>query len=166
MCREGEVGRIVGKETGKLKKAVVLTLALVLVLGSVGLVGCGGGGGGSEGGDGGASGGLSWSDMPVYSGANQVAKGSWSLPASEGDWATAEWRYYETTDSVEGVVAYYKSQMTGNGWQGQSWMDIEMPQKMSWGFYTKNSEQDGAMVWVYRDNEEGKTVIALMRSVK
>jgi len=43
-----------------------------------------------------STGGLTWNDMPVYSGAKQVTKGSWSIPPAEGDYSKVEWRYYET----------------------------------------------------------------------
>jgi len=160
-----------------LKKVISVALALVLMLGCVGLVACGGGGG--EGGtapppsNGGVTapsegeatppsgGGLTWNDMPVYSGAKQVQKGSWSIPSEEGEWSKMEWRYYETKDSVSKVTSFYKSQMPGKGWQETTWMEIE---EMSWGYYSKNNEQDGAIVSIGFD--EGKTFIALMRATQ
>ena len=158
-----------------MKKVVSLVLVVAIMLSSVGLVACGGGGGAtppppSEGEAAPPSEeeptptpaeGLSWNDMPVYSGAKQVTKGSWTVPPAEGEWSKVEWRYYETGDSVSEVVAFYKSQMPGKGWQEMAWM--EMPE-VSWGYYGKNDEQDGAMVWTGSD--DGKTFIALMRASK
>jgi len=159
-----------------LKKVVSLVLVVAVMLSSVGLVACGGGEGvtpppPSEGEtapppseeeapppSGGA---VTWNDVPIYSGAKQVTKGSWTIPPEEGEWSKVEWRYYETGDSVSTVVAFYKSQMPGKGWQELVWMEME---EVSWGYYGKNDEQDGAMVWTGSD--EGKTFIAIMRATK
>lgn len=107
------------------------------------------------------SGGLTWNDIPVYSGAKQVTKGSWSIPPSEGDYSKVEWRYYETGDSLDAVASFYKSKMPDNGWEEMGWMEV--PQ-MKWGGYSKNNENDAATVWVGSDN--GETAIALMRASK
>lgn len=106
-------------------------------------------------------GGLTWNDMPIYGGADQIQKGSWSIPADEGDYSKVEWRYYETGDSIEDVVDFYKDKMPDNGWQEMMWMDV---MEAAWGFYTKNNEKDGAYVWMMED--EGNTVIALMRATE
>lgn len=161
-----------------MKKLISLVLVLVMMLGCVGLVACGGGEedvtapppsevevtapppseekptpppGGV----------LTWSDMPIYSGAKQVQKGSWSIPPAEGEWSKVEWRYYETGDSVDKVAAFYKSRMPGKGWEEMGWMEM---QEMNWGIYNKNNEQDAAMVWIGSD--DGKTALALMRATK
>jgi len=156
-----------------LKKVISLALVLVLLLGCIGLAACGGGeegtpppnGEATPPSNGGAAppsgGGLTWNDMPVYSGAKQVQKGSWSIPPEQGEWSKMEWRYYETGDSSSKAASFYKSQMPGEGWQEMAWMEVE---EVSWGYYSKNDEQDGAMVWVGSD--EGKTSIALMRATQ
>lgn len=106
--------------------------------------------------------GLTWNDMPVYSGAGQIQKGTWSIPpADDADYAEYEWRYYESSASQADVAAYYKSQMPGKGWGQQAWMDMG---EVSWGMYYKNDEKDAAMVWV--SNQDGKTAIALWRATK
>jgi len=143
-----------------LKKVISLVTVVAMMLGSVGLVACGG----EE-----VvttpppppAGGLTWNDMPVYPGVNQVQKGAWSIPPEEGEWSRVEWRYYETGDSVSTVAAFYKSQMPGKGWEETFWMEMD---EMRWGYYSKNNEQDAAMVWVGSD--EGKTFIALMRATE
>jgi hypothetical protein len=99
--------------------------------------------------------------MPAYSGADQVEKGSWAIPPEEGDWSQVEWRYYETGDGMAAVAASLRSQMTGKGWQETAWMEM---QEMSWGYYSKNDEQDAAMIWV--GSEEDKAFIALMRATE
>jgi hypothetical protein len=99
--------------------------------------------------------------MPVYAGAGQIQKGSWSIPPAEGDYAKFEWRYYESSASLDQVSAFYKSEMPAKGWAEQGWMEV---QEMHWGMYNKNNENDAAMVWV--TNQEGKTVIAMWRASK
>jgi len=155
----------------KMKKAISLALVLIMMLSCISLVACGGGeeeaptptptpSPTSEPATTPPSGsGLTWNDMPVYSGAGQVQKGTWAIPPAEGEWSKVEWRYYETGGSVSEVVTFYKSQMPGNGWQETMWMEM---QEMSWGVYNKNNEQDAAMVWI--GSEEGKTFFALMRA--
>jgi len=150
----------------KMKKAISLALVLIMMLSCISLVACGGGeeeaptpSPTSEPATTPSGSGLTWNDMPVYSGTGQVQKGSWSIPPAEGEWLKVEWRYYETSDSINAVATFYKSQMPGNGWQETMWMEI---QEMSWGIYNKNDEQDAAMVWI--GSEEGKTFFALMRA--
>ena len=156
-----------------MKKVISLVLVVVMMLGCIGLVACGGG---EEVGqppteeeeappteeEAPPSGvGLTWADMPVYPGANQVTQATWSIPQEEGDFSKIEWRYYETGDSVSTVTDFYKSEMPGKGWEETFWMETD---EMRWGYYAKNNEQDGAMVWVGFD--EGKTFIALMRATE
>lgn len=160
-----------------MRRTISLLLVVVITLGCIGFAACGDGEekettpppsseqtnnqtpqqaeSSTSGGD------LSWSDVPVYSGAKQVQKGSWSIPPAEGDYSKVEWRYYETSDNVSNVVSFYKDKMPGKGWEQMGWM--EMPE-MNWGMYNKNNEQDAAMVWIC--SEDGKTFIALMRASK
>ena len=159
-----------------MKKILSLLLVLILVLAGISLVACGG----EEEGENiptpstseptGApekepttpsAGRLTWNDMPVYSGAKQVQKGSWSIPPAEGDYSKMEWRYYETGDNLDAIATFYRAQMPAKGWEEMGWMEV--PQ-MKWGMYNKNNENDAAMVWVASD--EGKGIIALMRAAK
>ena len=104
--------------------------------------------------------GFTWNDIPVYGGAKQLQEMNWSIPPAEGDYTEVEWRYYETNDSPASVLAYYKSNMPGNGWgEHEGWM--EMPE-LTMGIYSKNNEKDSAIIWIAA--EEGKTVFALMRA--
>jgi len=89
-----------------MKKLMSLVLVLVMVLACVSFVACGGAGG-----DGAApapegeatppsgGGGFTWNDMPAYSGASHMVKGSWATPPEQGEWQRVEWRYYESGDS-------------------------------------------------------------------
>ena len=146
---------------------------MLLLLGCVGLVACGGGeeNGTEETSNGDTtlpaddepapSGTLTWSDIPTYPGATVAQKGSWAIPAEQGEWSKMEWRYYETRDTADDVAAFYKSRMPGNGWNETMWMEAE---GMAWAYYTKNGENDGAMFW--SASEEGETFFALMRATK
>jgi len=159
-----------------LKKVLSLVLVVVMMLGCIGFVACGGGEGEttpppSNGETAPPSNGettpppsgvgLTWADIPVYPGANQIQEMTWTIPSEEGEWTKMEWRYYETGASVSAVATFYKSQMPGKGWQETFWMEVE---EMQWGWYSKNNEQDGAIVSI--NSEEGKTFIALMRATE
>ena len=162
-----------------MKKAALITFGLIVALSCIGLVACGGdNGNGAEPTDTATptttptatttptttpSSGLTWEDIPLYSGASQVQKGSWALPAEQGEWSKVEWRYYETNDSTDDVASFYKSNMPGKGWDEMMWMEAE---GIAWAYYTKNSEKDGAMFWCSLDEEENKTLFALMRATQ
>ena len=108
-----------------------------------------------------AGGGLNWNDMPVYSGATNIQSASWAVPPAGGDYSKVEWRYYTSGDSISAVASFYKAQMPGQGWQQTAWIDT---QQGSWGSFTKNNEQDAALVWI--GPGEGNTSIALMRATE
>jgi hypothetical protein len=160
-----------------MKRVISFILVMILLAGCVGLVACGTKKGGETETPTStptptptttptstttpSGGGLTWNDMPIYSGAGQIQKGSWSIPPAEGDYSKFEWRYYEVKDSLDKVAAFYKSQMPAKGWEEQAWMEV---QEVNWGMYNKNDEKDAAMVWV--SSQEGKTVIALWRGTK
>jgi hypothetical protein len=158
-----------------LKKVISLVLVVVMMLGCIGFVACGGGDGGTTPPSNGetappsngettlppTTGSVTWNDMPVYPGANQIEEMTWTIPSEDEEWSKAEWRYYETSASVSEVAAFYKSGMPGKGWQEPAWMDMV---EMQWGYYSKNNEQDVAMVWI--SSEEGKTGFALMRATQ
>ena len=79
------------------------------------------------------------------------------MPPTAG-YAKAEVRVYETNDSLAKIVAFYKEQMPAKGWEETQWLDT--PQ-FSNGAYSKNGENDLALVWVF--SQEGKTEVMLMR---
>ena len=109
----------------------------------------------------GGGGGLTWNDMPVYGGADQIQRGSWSIPVDEGDYSEVEWRFYETGADVDDVINFYKDKMPDNGWDELMWMDM---QETAWAYYSKNNEQDIAAIWVMPDN--GDTIFGLMRATE
>jgi len=150
-----------------------VVLVVVVVLLSAAFVGCGGAAPSAEGpapsdtapetpsgsGTPSSTGGLAWNDVPVYPGAGQVARGSWVEPQQDaGELSRVEWRHYQTGDSKSKVFAYYQSAMPGKGWQMMMEMDMG---ELSWLVYTKNDEKDVA--WVYVAEDDGKTLLHLMR---
>ena len=163
-----------------MKKLIYLALALILMIGTIGLSACGGNGGetdnspeaapadetpasNDETGEPSSGDGMTWSDIPVYPGADQSQQASWTMaiPADEEGWSDVAWRYYETSDSSNDVIDFYKDEMPDNGWDEMSWMEAS---GYAVGYYVKNNEQDGAMFWC--GEEDGKTVFALMRSAQ
>lgn len=145
-----------------MKKVMPLLLILLMMLGFSWLVACGGGSESPS-----SVAGLNWDDIPVYAGAKQIQEANWTIPPTEGDWSKVEWRYYrmddvnEMTENVRMVTMFYKMEMPKNGWKEIEQMQT---QDMSWGYYTKNNEKDGATVWI--GNDDGKAVFAIMRATK
>ena len=56
----------------------------------------------------GGGGGLTWNDMPIYGGADQIEEFSMSFAPDEADYSEFEWRYYETGADVGDVINFYK----------------------------------------------------------
>lgn len=105
--------------------------------------------------------GLTWDDIPIYRGLQNVQQASYTIPPTQGDYAKFEWRYYESSDSVENIASFYKKEMPARGWTEAGWMEV--PQ-MNYGIYNKNDEKDAAMVMV--SSQGGKTVVALWRATQ
>jgi len=151
------------------KRAIALVLVSVMAFSCVGLIACGDGeeGGTTQPDNGGTTqtaseDGSSSNDIPVYPGANQtIDTGSITIPVDEDEWSEMEWHYYATGDSVNKVVSFYQSEMPDSGWQEMGWMNMGL---MTGGTYTKNNEQDVAMVRV--GSEEGRTIIIIMRATR
>ena len=151
-----------------MKKVLALTLALAMLAIGITLTGCGPNNTGTAQTPApsgttapqAATGGSAWPDIPIYSSLRQIQKSSMPVPPTVGN-AKAEFRYYETNDSLEKVVAFYKSQMPAKGWDETPW--TEAPQ-LSMGMYTRNAEENIAWVWVF--SVEGKTQVLLGRATK
>ena len=166
-----------------MKRIVSLLIVMVLLLGCVGLIACGTKNSGTTQNPTGGSktsnltssttagksisaSGLNWSDVPIYSGAGKIDTYQWagSIPGAQGDFSKFEYRYYETSDSLDKVGAFYKSQMPANGWTETGWMDTS---QLKYGMYTKNSENDEAFVELMSDtSNKGKTIMILWRGTK
>ena len=107
----------------------------------------------------GGGGGLTWNDMPVYGGADQIEEFTMTFSPDEGDYSEFEWRYYETGADVGDVIDFYKDKMPDNGWDEQMWMEAG---DIAYGMYFKNNEKDAAMVWI--STEGGDTLVGLWRA--
>ena len=108
---------------------------------------------------GGGGGDLTWDDMPIYPGADQIQEFSISMPMEDEEYSEVEWRYYECDASVEDVVDFYKDEMPDYGWEEMMWMDMS---EIAYGMYMKNNEEDAAMVWIAA--EGGDTLVGLWRA--
>ena len=102
-----------------------------------------------------------WDNMPLAFRKTEVARGSYSVPAQRGEWAVTEWRYYHTPEALPTMRQYFQREMPNNGWdEAESDNEVEM----SLSYWTGNSGEDGAMVWMVPD--EPGTFIALARSTR
>ena len=109
----------------------------------------------------GGGGGLTWNDMPIYGGADQIEEFSMSFSPDDADYSEFEWRYYETGADVEDVIDFYKDEMPDNGWDETMWLDAG---EVAYGLYMKNNEKDAAMVWIAA--EGGDTLVGLWRAAE
>ncbi len=96
-----------------------------------------------------------WPDIPIYSSLRQVQKASQPLPMATG-YANAEFRVYETTDSLEKVAAFYKGQMPAKGWTETPL--TETPQ-IFMGMYTRNNEAEIAWVWIVFNGSNTEVIL-------
>jgi hypothetical protein len=104
---------------------------------------------------------LTWNDMPIYSGAGQIQEFSMSFSPNTGEYAEYEWRYYECSADAADVIDFYRDAMGDNGWDETMWLDAG---DAAYGMYTKNNEDDAALVWIADDG--GTTLIGLWRAAK
>ena len=109
----------------------------------------------------GGGGGLTWNDMPIYGGADQIEEFSMSFSPDDADYSEFEWRYYETGADVDDVIDFYKDKMPDNGWDETMWLDAG---EVAYGLYMKNNEKDAAMVWIAA--EGGDTLVGLWRATE
>ncbi len=103
--------------------------------------------------------GLTWNDMPVYGGADQIEEFTMTFSPDEAEYSEFEWRYYETGADVEDVIDFYKDKMPDNGWEEVMWMEAG---DIAYGMIMKNNEKDAAMVWIA--TEGGDTLVGLWRA--
>ena len=153
-------------------KKVILLLVMAALLVGVGLVGCGPKKDGTTQTPTSTStpsetttttpsvGGSALPDIPIYPSMRQIQQASQQFPVTAG-YGKADVRAYETNDSAEKIVDFYKSQMPAKGWVESQWLDT--PQFKN-GAYSKNSEEDIAVIWIV--SAEGKTQVILMRATK
>ncbi|MFC1847180.1 hypothetical protein ACFLYS_03895, partial [Chloroflexota bacterium] len=161
----------------KMKKVILLTLTLVIMLGCTGFTACGG-----------EKGGLTWNDIPIYPDAELLVSRSWPVPPEEEiSWSEVEWHYYLAGDkySVSEIASFYESEMPARGWQDKSEMELgvindalwsyhnkinlytqaDIAGRMgSWGYYSKNDDNDWAAIWmgINREWEEADKVFIVI----
>jgi hypothetical protein len=118
--------------------------------------------GDAEDGDGGGEGAIE--DIPVYPGAKKI--GDWSAstggmagaPMDLGEYSTVKYAMFETDDSADDVLDFYKDKM--KGWDEQGTFSFgEAEEAMSWLYWTKDEGTVGAMVMVIE--EEGATAFTI-----
>jgi hypothetical protein len=156
-----------------LKKVLSLILALVMVLVCVSFTGClkkgltvgdntinipdseGGGGITVQGSTGGGETPENFGDIPIYPGCKQLAKitGEEDMNGQPG---ILDHRIYSTSDSVDKVVSFYKTQMPANGWTEESWYESTM----NVGTYNKG-EQSYAVIAVTPADTEGESMFTI-----
>lgn len=153
-----------------MKKVLLVTLALALVLIGASLTACktgiGTNGEGtihipdSEGGGditlaGGGKTPENFGDIPIYPGCEQIMKvvGDESIDGQPG---ILDHRMYLTSDSVDKVIKFYKEKMPGNGWTEDSWYESTI----NMGSYNKG-EDSVAVISIVPADAEGSTNIQI-----
>jgi hypothetical protein len=148
-----------------MKKILLVTLALILVLFVASVTACSkpgiigentiripdSEGGGNVTVQGGVKIPENFGDIPVYPGCEQVMKVS-AEEDMNGQPGILDHRMYITSDSVEKVVSYYKEKMPANGWTEESWYESSI----NMGTYNKG-EQNVAVIGVVPADAEGST---------
>ncbi len=84
-----------------------------------------------------SEGGFTWDDMPIYPGA-ETEEMAW-VSLDLGDGMKSESRIYTTSDSLDDVVDFYKSEMPKNGWGDTMFIHVG---DMASGMFAKNGGQD------------------------
>jgi hypothetical protein len=157
-----------------MKKVILITLGLLVILGCVGIMGCSSGKvnettaaqtqsnqpGATTSSTKTVSGNSgSWRDMPIYPGSKEYFKISSDEDETVNDKpAVYESRMYETSANKDDVVAYYKDKMAANGWTEKSWMELGSEgQESSMGEYEKNGGDNIAVVQI-SDTDKGTLI--------
>lgn len=162
-----------------MKKCILPVFGLAIILACTFLPACAG-----------EKSGINWNDIPVYPGAELLITRNWTVLPPEEPWSVVEWRYYLAADkhSSGEVASFYEAEMLANGWQDISglglteiedilWdyhekINLYIPPNIagrlgSWGYYTKNNEEDWAAVWTGINNEweiADKIYIVIMKA--
>jgi hypothetical protein len=115
----------------------------------------------------GDGGGASFEDIPVYPGADKVGdwEGDYSLPLlgedlDVEDYEGNSWAEYETDDSADDVIDFYRDKMPDNGWNEERWWDTSFVEDVGWGSYTRDGGDRAAWVFI-TGTEDDKTQIVI-----
>jgi hypothetical protein len=157
-----------------MKKVLLVALALVLVLLCVSFTACGKKGINIEGPGGeihisqpsgsaaitlqpGGKTPESFGDIPIYPKSTQLYKitGEEEIDGQPG---ILDHRMYSTSDSVEKVVSFYKTQMPLNGWTEETWAEGTT---LNMGVYNKTEKQSAAVVAVVPGDANGTNTITI-----
>ena len=140
-----------------MRKLVLIIFSALLVMSAVS---CGGLGGVKSGIPAqvlpGINAGEAWGDVPVYPGAKESYKLGGNETSDGGVWTTIH-GIYETSASVAVVSAFYKEKMPGNGWELNSWNEMENGVIAD---YNKNDGKSTAVVAIMK-LEGSSTMITL-----
>ena len=109
-------------------------------------------------------------DVPIYSGAKEMASwgGSMSGAAAgvnEADYEKIVWKYYSSDDSFGDIAEWYRSEMKKDkyGWTETMWMDV--PDQGSWGAWSQDNEKNVAWVYITKGDGESESIIVIMEGL-
>ena len=138
-----------------MKRATLVMLIVVLLLGGIGLIACGNEGQGST-------------EAPATK-PSSGDTGSWGIPIYPGSKSDEEYyikgdqvfkdkpavlesRIFTTSDKMDSVVAFYKEKMPASGWKDTGW--IEGGGEMYVGSYEKNGGQEISAIQIFYDDNK------------
>lgn len=109
-----------------------------------------------------ASGGIVW-DLPLVAGPTIVQDVNWPVPEMPGTWSNREERYYIYYSPPHVLAHFYRDQaLPDDGWNQVMYTETV---EEKFGYWTKNNESDGAMVWAMAGDGR-ETYLVLIRAVK
>jgi hypothetical protein len=154
-----------------MKKILLLTLVLAMVLLGASVTGCNKGinigdntihipdseGGGDITVAAGGKTPENFGDIPIYPGSSQLSKVTGDEEMS-GQPGILDIRMYSTSDSSDKVVSFYKDKMPANGWTEDSWYESTI----NMGSYSKG-ETSIAVISVTAGDTNGGAVISISK---
>ena len=142
------------------RRALWVTIAAVTLI----TLACGLGGGGNTGGaDGGGRGNPSadwpWDDVPLYTAADSASMTDWEDLGTEMKFENVEGRYFETPDTTQQVLDFYKAQMPRHGWTGGE--NAELVNDFSSVRWSKQGGDTLALITISTDPDGNVRVMAV-----
>jgi hypothetical protein len=95
-------------------------------------------------------------DIPIYPGCTQLMKITGDED-NDGQPGILDHRIYITSDSVEKVVNFYKTQMPLNGWNEDMWAESTI----TIGSYSKSEKNSAAVIGIAPADAKGGTNITV-----